>query len=308
MSRYWHFTAVRTTYGALAVPLIAAMMATATDDYLSYTIKRGDTLSAIARTHGVRAAEIITLNALPGRGDLIYAGATLKIPTTAPAPPKTVAAPASTLTTHTVARGETLSALASRYGTTVPAILAVNDIPNKHLIKIGQKLKVPATKGVTTVKPAYPPEITAAANRNRTLLAERDLPSKGAIKTMIVDTAAKQQVDPSLALAIAWMESGWKQHAVSPGNAIGVMQVIPSTGRWLATKIGRDLDLLDTGDNITAGVYYLRLLSSGRALEEVIASYYQGPGSVSRNGMTESTKRYVTTVLALKKRYAGEVS
>ena len=45
---------------------------------------------------------------------------------------------------------------------------------------------------------------------------------------MIVRIARQQGVDTRLALAIAYQESGWNQRAVSPANAVGVMQVIPA--------------------------------------------------------------------------------
>lgn len=64
---------------------------------------------------------------------------------TAPAP--TPAAPAPTkvapaLKTYTVKSGDTLSAIAGKYGTTVSAIAKLNNIKNVNLIKVGQKLKI----------------------------------------------------------------------------------------------------------------------------------------------------------------------
>ena len=43
-------------------------------------------------------------------------------------------------------------------------------------------------------------------------------------------------------LAIAYQESGWNQRAVSPANAVGVMQVIPDSGRWASDLAGRRPD------------------------------------------------------------------
>ena len=75
---------------------------------------------------------------------------------------------------------------------------------------------------------------------------------------MIRRTALRHGVDPTLALAIGWQESGWNQQAVSVANAIGAMQVIPSSGDWASQLAGRRLDLLDAQDNVTAGVVILR--------------------------------------------------
>ena len=75
---------------------------------------------------------------------------------------------------------------------------------------------------------------------------------------MIIDTARRHGVDPRLALAVSWQESGWNQRQVSVANAIGAMQVIPSSGEWASQMAGRRLNLLKTQDNITAGVVILR--------------------------------------------------
>ncbi len=148
----------------------------------------------------------------------------------------------------------------------------------------------------------YPRAIAEAAARNRAILAKRDVPSRSETRAMIVRTARRHGVDPKLALAIAYNESGWNQRAVSVANAVGVMQVIPSGGEWASALVGRRLDLLRTQDNITAGVVMLRAL--GRATdrtEHQVAAYYQGLGALQKHGMYRDTKAYVKTVLALRK-------
>ena len=117
---------------------------------------------------------------------------------------------------------------------------------------------------------------------------------------MIVRTAKRYGVNPALALAVAWQESGWNQRQVSVANAIGTMQVIPSSGRWAGELVGRRLNLLNTQDNITAGVVILRALNhSAKTHDGAIAGYYQGLGSVRKNGMFADTKRYVASIKAL---------
>jgi LysM repeat protein len=53
------------------------------------------------------------------------------------------ASPGSTPTIHTVAPGETLTAIARRYGVTVAAIVEANDLANPNSISVGQKLTIP---------------------------------------------------------------------------------------------------------------------------------------------------------------------
>jgi membrane-bound lytic murein transglycosylase D len=67
-------------------------------------------------------------------------------PTTEAAP----SAPDSESIVHTVKRGETLSSIASRYGTTVKALRTANNIKNASLIRAGQKIKIPGPGGSTS--------------------------------------------------------------------------------------------------------------------------------------------------------------
>src|SRR5207249_9733070 len=59
---------------------------------------------------------------------------------------------------------------------------------------------------------------------------------------MIDQLAGEQGLDPGMVKALAWLESGWRQHAVSPAGAIGFMQLMPTTAQWLEQSvIGTDL-------------------------------------------------------------------
>lgn len=58
---------------------------------------------------------------------------------------------------HTVAAGETLAIIAARYGTTVEAIVAMNNIADPDKIEIGQKLTIPAPKGQVQPAATKPP-------------------------------------------------------------------------------------------------------------------------------------------------------
>ena len=107
---------------------------------------------------------------------------------------------------------------------------------------------------------------------------------------------------PSLALAIAWQESGWQQNRLSSAGAVGVMQVLPATGRWMSLYAGHRLNLYALGDNIAAGVVLVRLLRAETTLRRAVAAYYQGLGSVRRHGLYPSTRHYVRNVLALHRR------
>ncbi|MGH3510111.1 MAG: lytic transglycosylase domain-containing protein, partial [Nocardioidaceae bacterium] len=125
--------------------------------------------------------------------------------------------------------------------------------------------------------------------------------TRAAVRRAVVAAAHRHHVGPNLALAVAWQESGWQQRRISTAHAIGVMQVLPSTGRWVSSVLGRRLDLYRLHDNVTAGVYLLHLLHSATP-RHALADYYQGSGSVHAHGRYPSTRHYIATVIALRDR------
>lgn len=126
--------------------------------------------------------------------------------------------------------------------------------------------------------------------------------TRAQVRRIVARTARRHGVAPTLALAIAWHESGWQQHRVSSSGALGVMQVMPATGRWLSSTAGRRLHLRRLRDNVTAGVLLIQMLRAQVGPRGTMAGYYQGLGSVQRYGRYPSTRRYVATVSALRKR------
>ena len=115
-------------------------------------------------------------------------------------------------------------------------------------------------------------------------------------------SARRHGVEPNLALAISWQESGWQQRRISSAGAIGAMQVMPATGRWMSLTVGRRLNLYGLGDNVTAGVRLIDVLRGETSERRAVAAYYQGLGAVQRHGLYPSTKVYVRDVLALRHR------
>jgi LysM repeat protein len=296
----------RRTRGTL-IALVALAAVTTAHAPAVITIHPGDTLWDLARKHGTTVSELQRLNGLGGSG-VIYAGQTLTLPGgTAPAAPTATAG-------HTVVAGDTLSHLAVRYGTTVRALVEANGLASSGLIRIGQTLAVPGGSGAA---PARVPEthnagvripdtVRASVARHREILAARSHHSKAEVRDIVAATARKHGVDPSLALAVAYHESGFQQRVVSPVDAIGVMQVLPSTGRGISRSIGRELDLLDVHDNVTAGVVLLKqLLRATGDDHAALAGYYQGLGSVAKRGRLPQTDAYIRNIDALRPRFGG---
>ena len=270
----------------------------------TYTVRSGDTLTAVAQRTRTPLSSVYSLNHLSSRS-IINPGQKLRVRGTATS---AAARAAAAGTTYTVRSGDTLSAVAVRHGVTLAALLKASKLSASSVILVGQKVRIPAKAATassanTFAGRTYPANIVNAANRNRAALAGRSVPSRSQTKAMIVATARRHGVDPKLALAVGWQESGWNQRQVSVANAIGVMQVIPSSGEWASQMAGRHLNLLNTQDNITAGVVILRSLTrSAPSLDKAIAGYYQGLYSVTKNGMYADTKVYVAAIKAHRAR------
>ncbi len=116
--------------------------------------------------------------------------------------------------------------------------------------------------------------------------------------------AAIYGVDPHLARAVAWNESGFNPHEVSPTGAQGAMQVQPATWSFVEQRILRRQVAHDAEGGVQVGVAYLHYLllrfHGNRTL--ALAAYYQGPEAVRHHGVYRSTRHYVATVLALTER------
>jgi len=96
----------------------------------TYTVQFGDTLSEIAQLFGTSVDAIAQANGIENP-DLIFAGQTLCVPV------------GPDVRIYRVRRGDTLSGIAQRFGTTVEALVEANDIENPDLVFPGQRLLIP---------------------------------------------------------------------------------------------------------------------------------------------------------------------
>lgn len=120
---------------------------TATTTAGTYTVKAGDTLSAIASRYSTSSSTLASLNSL-SNPNLIYVGQVLKVSSNTSTSNSTSSSANSTVTTaasYTVKAGDTLSAIAAKYGTTYQALASTNSISNPNDIYVGQVIKVSAT-------------------------------------------------------------------------------------------------------------------------------------------------------------------
>ncbi len=220
----------------------AAAPAQVVTDGGHYTIVSGDTISAIAGRFGVTTDAVLSANGL-SRSSIIYPGQVIAIPsgsaplaihtvaaiTPAPAAaPSTPAAPAGF--TYTIAAGDTVSAIAARFGVTTADILAANGMGASTIIYSGRTLVIPApatSAPSSTAAAAAPLSEEMAANARVIIQTGQRLgvPDRGIV----------------VALAAAMQESGLRNLDYGDRDSLGLFQQRPSTG-W-----GTPAQILDPG-------------------------------------------------------------
>lgn len=121
-----------------------------------------------------------------------------------------------------------------------------------------------------------------------------DSPKRTQIQQMIRNSAIQHGVDPELALAVAEVESGFNQFAVSSKGAFGIMQIMPITEKELG------IDRYIMKENIDGGIRYIKLLIDEFGLRRGLAAYNFGPDNVRvRKRWPSETREYVERVLVL---------
>ena len=94
----------------------------------------------------------------------------------------------------------------------------------------------------------------------------------------------KYNVDANLILAVIKAESNYNENALSNKGAIGLMQIMPSTGEYISLKLNENFNenmLFSTETNIKYGTYYLSyLINKFNSIDLVIAAYNAGEGNV----------------------------
>ncbi|HEY5657291.1 MAG TPA: LysM peptidoglycan-binding domain-containing protein [Myxococcota bacterium] len=119
-----------------------------------YKVQRGDTLSGIARRFGVRESELVAVNNLRSR-HRIRAGQVLVLPGTGPVEVRREEAPSDGF--YRVRRGDTVSIIARRFGTSEKELAALNGLRDRNRIAVGQRLKIPGAAAVPD-EPGEAPE------------------------------------------------------------------------------------------------------------------------------------------------------
>jgi LysM repeat protein len=184
---------------------------------------------------------------------------------------------------HAVTEGDSFFSIAARYHVSPWRLARRNGIPLTRVIVPGQRLALPSGARVRDSRAAGPP-------------ASRD-----SVRGAIDHWTRVYRVDPKLARALAWMESGFQQDVVSSAGAVGVMQLLPETWEFVDTVLLGVRTPRTYEGNIRAGVRYLRwqLDYFGGNVRLALAGWYQGARAVGEIGLYDDTKLFVRVVLQL---------
>jgi len=285
-------TTRRRTAVAVVVVATCLLVATATpaSAHTPYVVQPGDSLSVIARDHGVTTAALAEANGI-ARYDFIRIGQTLQVPVHGP-------------THYTVVAGDTIGGIARNLGVSSADLIGLNGISNPNRIRAGQRLRIPtgAVAGPST-------STSGATGRYSSLPARiRANPDRLALVPSFERWAAHYGVPADLLMALAYQESGWQTSVVSNKGAIGIGQLLPATADWVAEDlIGiPSLDPYNPDDNIRMSARFLLWLTGYLGGEDAaLAGYYQGPGSVTIKGLYKQTQAYVANIQGARWRFQG---
>lgn len=197
-----------------------------------HTVKRGDTVYAIAKKYRSSVSAIVSANGL-GRNAVIYPGQKLRIGGTASAPSTpTTGAPTtgtpstpSPAKTHRIVAGDTLYGIAKKYGTSVSVLLRANNLSSGAIIYPGQTLRLSA------------PVAAAAANAQRYATLDATQKAHAAHIIRVGRELGISDRGIAIALATAMVESSMRNLDYGDRDSLGLFQQRPSQGWGTAAQI-----------------------------------------------------------------------
>lgn len=272
----------------------------------THTVQRGETVTAIAVRYGLRTVDVLALNGLSW-STMIHPGQVLRLTGAAAASPSKPATPSpSASTSHTVVAGDTISAIAKRYGTTTQKMLAANGLGWSSIIYPGQKLRVPgkstppaAAAPVTPAAPAAPSAgatyvvvagdtISAIAQRHG-VSVQAVLSANGLSSSSIIYPGQKLAV-PGKARPAAASTAGLDAEQIENARLIiKIGRELGVSDRGIAVALGTAMQEswirnLDWGDRDSLGLFQQRPSTGWGTADQVrdrvrsIKAFYGGAG------------------------------
>ncbi|VVD79937.1 lytic transglycosylase domain-containing protein [Pandoraea fibrosis] len=188
-----------------------------------------------------------------------------------------------------------------------------NGVAHLAARKLDARYRLVVGSGASADLRAQPGGAVTGTDRSRLYDALARHPNLKKLAPVIAQAAQRFQVDAALLKAVIAAESGFDSDAVSPKGAVGLMQVLPTTGERYGVRADAKRTvadkLTDPRINVLTGARYLRDLQARYPdrLELVLASYNAGEGAVARHADQippyAETRDYVAAVLELYRRF-----
>ena len=126
----------------------------------------------------------------------------------------------------------------------------------------------------------------------------------------VEEVSKKYDIDRATIFAVIRAESGFREKVESNKGAVGLMQVLPTTAKWIVEKEKLDIvdyDLKNGEDNIEIGTMYLRYLKNRFRdnIDRTLAAYNAGGTKVDneRWKTIKETREYVVKVKKFRRVY-----
>lgn len=267
-----------------------------------YTVKSGDTLSAIAAANGVSLANLLSWNNLSLQA-IIYPGQKLTIQNannatiTTPNAPTTNTTPTVTPSTsgsYTVKSGDTLYGIAAKLGTNVQTLLSLNGLQLSSTIYVGQVLKTTgapvAGAGTATSTPTpVTPTVSKPAAPNGVSTAGLSAAQAAWLRTAVVDAQAATAgtgVLASVTVAQAILESGWGQSALASAPYHNLFGIKKGFG-WTGAVVNMNTSEFENGKWVTV-VAPFRAYGSQMASFQDHTNFLLANSRYAANGVTNA--------------------
>jgi soluble lytic murein transglycosylase-like protein len=165
-----------------------------------------------------------------------------------------------------------------------------------------------AVSDAPTAAVSAPAVVAKAATGAAEAVKEHFFKTEVPFGQIIYQEAVKNALPPELVAAVVHTESKFIPNARSQAGAMGLMQLVPRTGRWLGAS-----NLNDPTQNVSAGAKYLRYLTDrfNGNTQKAIAAYNAGEGNVRRFGGVppfRETRNYVQRVQGYQSELGQRIS
>jgi len=170
-----------------------------------------------------------------------------------------------------------------------------------------QGIKVAVVNGklvVTNSAPNAPVVVSGSGVVLQAAIQNDDNEMPAHIQSLVDSISKTHGVDPRLVAAVMKVESNFNRWARSAKGALGLMQLVPATGRRFGVE-----DFFDPAQNIEGGVRYLKFLSEKFGADNIdlqLAAYNAGENVVERLGRVPQIPETVNYVRKIKTIYKPE--